>query len=45
VVRAGSDGRGLPIGVQLVARPWQDELALRAAELIESASGGWQAPD
>ena len=45
VVRAGSDRRGLPVGIQIVARPWQDELALHAAELVESASGGWQAPD
>ncbi len=45
VVRAGSDGHGLPVGVQIVAGPLQDELALQAAELIETASGGWQPPD
>ena len=30
---------GLPIGVQIVARPWQEELALSVAEIIEKGSG------
>ncbi len=43
VVRAGwSDG--LPIGVQVVAGPWHDHVALAAAAVIERALGGWQAP-
>jgi amidase len=44
VVRAGTDPHGLPIGVQLVARPWRDDVALAAAQAIEGALGGWQAP-
>jgi amidase len=35
---------GLPIGVQLVARPWREDVALAAARVIESASGGWRRP-
>jgi amidase len=34
-VRAGSSAEGLPIGVQLVARPWQEDLALAAAACVE----------
>jgi amidase len=43
VVRAGSSG-ALPIGVQVVAGPWQDHVALAAAAVIERALGGWQPP-
>ena len=35
---------GLPIGVQLVARPWREDVALAAARVVEAASGGWQRP-
>lgn len=35
---------GLPIGVQLVARPWREDVALAAARVVETASGGWQRP-
>jgi amidase len=44
VVRAGTDPHGLPIGVQVVARPWRDHVALAVAQVIEGALGGWQAP-
>ena len=43
VVRAGRSG-ALPIGVQVVAGPWQDHVALAAAAVIERALGGWQPP-
>jgi amidase len=42
VVRAGIDPAGLPIGVQIVANPWRDDVALAAAQVIERALGGWQ---
>jgi amidase len=42
VVRAGTSSEGLPIGVQVVARNWHDDLALRAARAIEKALGGWR---
>lgn len=44
VVRAGTSPEGLPIGVQLVARPWREDVALAAARVVEAASGGWKAP-
>jgi amidase len=44
VVRAGADPDGLPIGVQCVARPWREDVALAAAERIERELGGWQPP-
>jgi len=43
VVRAGTS-RGLPVGVQLVAGPWQDHLVIAAATTVESAPGGWLPP-
>jgi len=36
---------GLPIGVQIVARPWQEELVLAVAAELEAQRGAWQAPD
>jgi amidase len=44
VVRGGTSPEGLPIGVQIVARPWREEVALAVAQHIETALGGWQRP-
>jgi len=44
VVRGGTSPEGLPIGVQIVARPWREDVALAAAQCIETALGGWQRP-
>ena len=44
-VRCGTSPEGLPIGVQLVARPWRDDVALAAALHLERELGGWRAPD
>ncbi|HEX3427335.1 MAG TPA: amidase [Candidatus Limnocylindrales bacterium] len=44
VVRGGTSPEGLPIGVQLVARPWREDVALAAAKIAETASGGWRPP-
>ncbi len=35
---------GLPIGVQVVARPWEEPLALAAAKVIEHSRGAWVPP-
>jgi amidase len=43
-VRAGTSPEGLPIGVQVVARPWREDVALAVAKHIETALGGWQRP-
>lgn len=42
VVRAGSSHEGLPIGVQVIAQNWHDDIALRGARAIERALGGWR---
>ena len=44
VVRAGGSPEGLPIGVQVGAVSWRDDVVLAAASAIESALGGWQPP-
>ncbi|HXZ33130.1 MAG TPA: amidase [Terriglobales bacterium] len=35
---------GLPIGVQISTRPWEEEVALSVAEILEKECGGWKAP-
>jgi len=42
VVRAGHSAEGLPIGVQIVSRPFNERAILAAATIVESALGGWQ---
>ncbi len=42
VVRCGQTAGGLPIGVQIAARPWREDVALRIAAHLESVFGGWQ---
>jgi amidase len=44
VVRCGTSPEGLPIGVQAVARPWMDHVAIAAAIQLEEALGGWVLP-
>lgn len=45
VVRCGSSTDGkLPIGVQIVAAPWREDIALAVASFLESKSGGWKTP-
>ncbi len=35
---------GLPLGVQLIGRPFEDELLLSVAEALEASRGKWQPP-
>jgi amidase len=44
VVPMGISPEGLPIGVQVIARPYEDEFALAVAETIERGRGPWQPP-
>jgi amidase len=44
VVRCGTSASGLPIGVQIVAAPWREDIALAMAARLESEFGGWKAP-
>jgi amidase len=43
-VPVGHSNEGLPIGVQVIGRPFEDELVLSVAEAIEAARGPWQPP-
>ena len=42
VVRCGQTAAGLPIGVQIAAHPWREDVALQIAAQLESTCGGWQ---
>jgi amidase len=43
-VPLGRSNEGLPIGVQIVARPWEEELVLAIAVELEAQRGAWQRP-
>lgn len=43
-VPMGKSPEGLPIGVQLVGRPYEDELVLSVAQQLEAARGAWPPP-
>jgi len=42
VVRCGTSAEGLPIGVQVVAPPWREDVAFRVAHHLERTLGGWK---
>jgi Asp-tRNA(Asn)/Glu-tRNA(Gln) amidotransferase A subunit family amidase len=44
VVPAGRSPEGLPIGVQIVGRPWEEEKVLAVAAVIEQQGGPWRWP-
>lgn len=44
VVPAGRSEEGLPIGVQIIGRPFEERTVLAAAAIIEKTLGGWQRP-
>ncbi|MGO9862125.1 MAG: amidase family protein, partial [Terriglobales bacterium] len=44
VVPMGHSPEGLPIGVQIVGRPWQEEIVLAVAAKLEAERGPWPAP-
>jgi Asp-tRNA(Asn)/Glu-tRNA(Gln) amidotransferase A subunit family amidase len=44
VVPAGRSREGLPIGVQLVGRPWEEEQVLSVAAVLENQCGAWRIP-
>ena len=43
-VPAGVSNEGLPIGVQIVGRPCDEQRLLAAARIVEKALGGWRKP-
>ncbi len=44
VVRCGQSPAGLPVCVQIVARPYKEDVALAVAARLERAFGGWKVP-
>jgi Asp-tRNA(Asn)/Glu-tRNA(Gln) amidotransferase A subunit family amidase len=44
VVPIAHSSEGLPIGVQIVGRPWQEEQVLAVAGALEKECGAWQVP-
>lgn len=44
VVPVAQSSEGLPIGVQIVGRPWEEELVLAVAAEIERECGGYRRP-
>lgn len=42
VVRCGQSAEGLPIGVQIAASPWREDIALAVAGRLEAVFGGWR---
>jgi Asp-tRNA(Asn)/Glu-tRNA(Gln) amidotransferase A subunit family amidase len=44
VVSVGHSPEGLPIGVQIVGRPWEEEQVLTVAVAIEKQCGTWKIP-
>jgi amidase len=44
VVRAGTTAGGLPIGVQILAHPGREDVALAVAKFVETTQGGYRPP-
>jgi Asp-tRNA(Asn)/Glu-tRNA(Gln) amidotransferase A subunit family amidase len=44
VVPVSQSAEGLPVGVQIIGRPWEEEQVLAVADVIEKECGGWKAP-
>jgi Asp-tRNA(Asn)/Glu-tRNA(Gln) amidotransferase A subunit family amidase len=44
VVPMGYSELGMPVAVQIVGRPWEEELVLAVAAKLEGERGGWPAP-
>jgi len=45
VVRYGTTADNLPIGVQIVSKPWREDVSLAIALDMEKISGGWEKPN
>lgn len=43
-VRVGTSANGLPVGVQVIAHPWREDVALAVARYLEQVFGGWHPP-
>ncbi|MBV1877551.1 MAG: amidase [Pseudomonadales bacterium] len=45
VIRAGTDPAGLPIGIQIIARPFREDQCLAVAAWLEAQLGEFSTPD
>lgn len=45
VVRGGTSPDGLPIGLQIIAQPWREDIVLAVAGYFEKAFGGYKSPN
>ena len=45
VVRGGSSEEGLPVAVQVVGRPWREDVVLAVLEVVERETSGWIEPN
>jgi amidase len=43
-MRCAASPEGLPIGLQIVARPWREDVALAIARFVEHTFRGWREP-
>lgn len=43
-IPCGLDRNGMPIGIQVIAAPYQDRICLAVAEKLEKCFGGWVPP-
>ena len=43
-LRCGTSSDGLPIGIQVLAHPWREDITLALAAALETDLGGWQKP-
>src|ERR1700753_1251560 len=43
-VRVGTSPEGLPLNVQVAARPWREDVALALVRHLEQTVGGWKKP-
>lgn len=43
-IRCGTSPEGLPIGIQIIAKSWHDNIALMIGQKLETLLGGWQKP-
>ena len=44
VIRTGTSSENLPLGVQIVGRPWADHVVVAVLAFLEGRTGGWRPP-
>ncbi len=42
VIRGGTSAEGLPIGIQIIAPPWREDICLAVAKFLEKELGPWK---